>query len=752
MKIKKNSRLYYKYLFSYLFLLLIPLLIIAGFIYSYFFSALKTQELENNLNVLDRAKNVIETQVNQLDKISTQLYANNRLKFYYFEKEPLEAIVIKNELKNFIAMNPFISDIVYYQRSERTLITSNSPSSVEMFIGSIYTYENWTLDDFFNDINKINTPTFRPSEVVTVAGEGEKKFITYIYPVKTNGIDYDKTVMFMMPEKSFSSLLENITYKTDGISAIFDKSGQTIVSIGDATFLDSNELKDISTCDITGRYNETINIQNKKYLLSYVCSSDTGWKYITLIPVSTVMGKINTIQVTMFGVLIAVLLIGLAIIGVSMRLNFQPIKKLRQITQGYLTDENQSVNELEDVKNAFEFLNNQNTKLQTELEVNSFAAKDYLLSKLISGQILDIDELNEKGKGTGIQFNYSAFRVVVFLVAENQKSNISDIIQMLESSLPENITGYAKSKIEQNNIIMILCYDKINEDCVTNYLRDVHLAISGEFGVNNTLGIGISYEGICNIPKSYMEAVAALDYRLVLGINRIIFFNEIGIDKSLLGETSNYKLERLRVYIKHGDFKQVEAMLDEFLVKLQSKNTPIIVARILCYDIISIVTKIIDELSQEQLIANELYPDVFRLTKFETAEELVQIVRKISYEIIEFISKKESSTEAIDAMKEYISSNYCDCDFSVQKMADGFQLSLPSLSQYFKEQTKVNVLDYVTNLRIDKAKYLLLSTELPVKDIALSTGYYNVNSFSRRFKQITGLTPIEYRKYVDEDL
>ena len=60
-----------------------------------------------------------------------------------------------------------------------------------------------------------------------------------------------------------------------------------------------------------------------------------------------------------------------------------------------------------------------------------------------------------------------------------------------------------------------------------------------------------------------------------------------------------------------------------------------------------------------------------------------------------------------------------------------------------KEQT---IIDYIANLRVDEAKNLLLNTNMSVNDIALNVGYLNSSSFIRRFKQITGLTPVQFIK------
>lgn len=100
----------------------------------------------------------------------------------------------------------------------------------------------------------------------------------------------------------------------------------------------------------------------------------------------------------------------------------------------------------------------------------------------------------------------------------------------------------------------------------------------------------------------------------------------------------------------------------------------------------------------------------------------------------------------IDKLISYLENNYSDSNFSVQEMADYFNLSINYLSSYFKEQTNENIINYITYLRIEKAKHLLVSTDLSIKNIAESSGYYNVSSFIRRFKQVTGVTPGKYRE------
>ena len=55
-------------------------------------------------------------------------------------------------------------------------------------------------------------------------------------------------------------------------------------------------------------------------------------------------------------------------------------------------------------------------------------------------------------------------------------------------------------------------------------------------------------------------------------------------------------------------------------------------------------------------------------------------------------------------------------------------------------------LEYLTLLRVERAKELLSSTSLTIREISAQVGYYDPGSFIRRFKQVTGETPLQYRR------
>ena len=108
-------------------------------------------------------------------------------------------------------------------------------------------------------------------------------------------------------------------------------------------------------------------------------------------------------------------------------------------------------------------------------------------------------------------------------------------------------------------------------------------------------------------------------------------------------------------------------------------------------------------------------------------------------------SRKENrSNGIIDRAKEYITLHY-QKDISLDDVSREVDISPYYFSKLFKEATGENFIDYLTNMRIDKAKELLDNTDLSMKEICVEVGYSNPNYFSRIFKKIVGVTPTEYK-------
>jgi YesN/AraC family two-component response regulator len=133
---------------------------------------------------------------------------------------------------------------------------------------------------------------------------------------------------------------------------------------------------------------------------------------------------------------------------------------------------------------------------------------------------------------------------------------------------------------------------------------------------------------------------------------------------------------------------------------------------------------------------DELQPALERL--FEEADAELAVMRE-----------GRSKYALIRSIRSYIDEHYGNPDLSLVHLSDAFGVPSKYVSQVFKEECGQNFVDYVADIRLERAKQLLAETDLKVQDIAAEVGYLHTFSFTRVFKKTLGLTPGEYRKKLE---
>ena len=98
----------------------------------------------------------------------------------------------------------------------------------------------------------------------------------------------------------------------------------------------------------------------------------------------------------------------------------------------------------------------------------------------------------------------------------------------------------------------------------------------------------------------------------------------------------------------------------------------------------------------------------------------------------------------MERVMKAISKNLDDNDFGVEDLAREVGLSRTHLQRKMKEQTGLNVAEFIRNIRLEQAARLLREQKINVSQVAYSVGFSNLAHFSTVFKKHFGLTPTEY--------
>ncbi|MFC4103236.1 AraC family transcriptional regulator [Paenibacillus xanthanilyticus] len=106
--------------------------------------------------------------------------------------------------------------------------------------------------------------------------------------------------------------------------------------------------------------------------------------------------------------------------------------------------------------------------------------------------------------------------------------------------------------------------------------------------------------------------------------------------------------------------------------------------------------------------------------------------------------REHQTLTVLDKAKRYIGEHFTE-ELSLEEVADYVHLNPHYFSKVFKQGVGETFIDYVTGLRIERAKALIADERLSLKEVCFEAGYRDPNYFSRVFKKVTGVTPTEYR-------
>jgi len=168
------------------------------------------------------------------------------------------------------------------------------------------------------------------------------------------------------------------------------------------------------------------------------------------------------------------------------------------------------------------------------------------------------------------------------------------------------------------------------------------------------------------------------------------------------------------------------------------------------------------EYAQEALrlgVVNYLLKPIGKKKLIEAVEEAVKVLEKqvragiiekvVDEKIVDANTKMDSTKDTIRKAMSYIDQHLKD-ELTQKDVAAHVHLNPSYFSVFFKEQVKMNFSEYVTRRRIQRAKEIMISTDLPISEIAEEAGYKTAKYFIKLFKENEGMTPSAYRKINNE--
>ncbi|WP_282937419.1 response regulator [Paenibacillus sp. RC67] len=279
-------------------------------------------------------------------------------------------------------------------------------------------------------------------------------------------------------------------------------------------------------------------------------------------------------------------------------------------------------------------------------------------------------------------------------------------------------------------------------------LEEIRQSIEKYLKLSVTIGVGTVVSDITVISYSYSDAILALDYRPLLGNNRIICIDDVEtrqVEKLRFDELKEHALIRC---MKVGTNQEMKELLDELFHGIA--DTPVSFQDYQIY-LLEMLTAILKAAKDSNADLDSILGNAFNpfadIHKFTNAHEAKQWILGLCGRIMtSIVSERQSSYKSlVDKAKEYTQAHYQDSDISINKVCSHLHISTGYFSGIFKKETKMTFVNYLMYIRMEAAKELLRTTDLKTFEIAEKVGYAEPNYFSFSFRKHVGVSPKEYK-------
>jgi two-component system, response regulator YesN len=389
-------------------------------------------------------------------------------------------------------------------------------------------------------------------------------------------------------------------------------------------------------------------------------------------------------------------------------------------------------------------------KLQEQVEENQVTLRERLLFKLVVGAISPTEAI-EKGQMLELDLIARYYLVMIMKIELGDRSEQYDYdefqqVQHVVMGLIEKNPDIFAVKRDWGDLILII------KGSTSEYLeeeRDLLLEeIKQEVAKTRyqlTFGVGASKNRIADIYQSFVEALANIQNQDGENKNRI----NHNIDRAELVKIDKSAVEN---YLHSGVKNDFDEFFNVYLQPLsETALKSNLIKSYIFADIVLAVAKMVNELGGEvDNVIPELNSIETVMSNIKTTDQLREQAQKILSSALTYRDSQPNGQykNLIRQAKEYLEQHYVNPDLSLNEVASEVSLSASHFSVVFSQEAGQTFKEYLTEIRINKAKELLRMTSLRSADIAFQVGYNDPHYFSSVFKKNTGLSPIEFRSQI----
>jgi two-component system response regulator YesN len=776
---QKRKSIIFTWLLSYSAVLFVPM-IISVIVYSQSGEALKSEIHRANDSMLRQVGYTIDTQIDLMKRLNMEITWNTKLQNLMYSNisagdAQYTAYQLVKEFRMYQTSYASIDEFYVTWNQESSVLRSGNVRDMETAFKTIHdtgtlSYEQWQEQIQDTGHNRFlllpHVDSAKPQTGIA--------YLTHL-PKDLSGNETG-TVVVMADIVRFQKAIESISGFSGGQVLILNEDNQVLLSNLPGTVNQDLLLKRVRDGSQV-MYTPTRDGDSE---LFYVQSSVSQLKYVLVIPSRIYWEKAEYVRrFTYISILIS--LVGAGVLTwFFMRRQYSPIQQLVQsLSDKNAYEERTDWNELSYIQRAISNTRSEQEKMALQLSTHRHVLRSNMLHRLFKGKLDTLIPYEEAFASLDMKLLSDHFAVILFVVENDEslsaklpgmdRNERHKLMHFIITNVVEEIVGhYRHAGYVAEVDDMMVCLVNFGGEVNSDFKADLQ-AIAAEaqrfllrFQMDLTVSIGGIHPSLPGVAEAYREAVDAMAYKMVLGKQEIITYDEIrreSAENQQFGYYYPLQVEQQMInLIKIGNFEQASKFMED--VTDRNFNKPIMsltLARCLIFNLVGTMVKAMNELGDSDssiLGDNPLWMD--KIIACDTILEMKQELQSLLQEVCAFAAAKlennvsleraESLRELVLKVTGHIEEHYGDSNLNVNTIGEHFDLKGSYLSKLFKNQTGEGLLDYLNRYRIEQSKRMIQRKQDSIAEIAKLVGYNEAATFIRVFKKYEGITPGKFKE------
>ena len=413
-------------------------------------------------------------------------------------------------------------------------------------------------------------------------------------------------------------------------------------------------------------------------------------------------------------------------------------------------------------------------KFQREMQAYEKNSSRDFFEALVRGS-MDMMEVYKKAEKLGVDIVAEAYNILIFTMNSEedfsgQKEGYSEWEAESLEMLEEFFSGHPSAMLFRSNIFSYGVLLKGQKESIKEITKECVGKIQGILKRKESkrewfLAVGQPVERLSQIKKSYHTASRAFSQRY-LYVENILYYDEMEMMEHRSGQADtndNAYLKKVDVnalnpailqkFLSNGIQEETENFVKDYFYAIGQEPMESLVFR--NYVILNVRFSVITFLKGLGCDTEGMEPENTEEILAESGKNIESAIAYAEKMVSQAITIRDQNSgnknrSSLKTAVDFIESHYMEEEISLNTVANVANVSANHFSALFSQNMGQTFIEYLTSLRMNKAKELLRCTGMRSSEIAGEIGYKDAHYFSYLFKKTQGMTPSDYRK-VRED-